>query len=245
LAVIRPPYRTRRPGRARRRAGIRRPAALPVQRHGPPHSRSRRRRRRGGGWGGTRGGRSGGGGLAGSRRRGRGRTTRSTADAGRRDGDIVVPEGIRIATIRFPTEIHARDGGDLAARGPAGVEGVRGGEARDGDAVEPGADAAVGAQVVLEALPGAGGERHGGGHAVGGEVRERGIVGLAVVHQDRVLPADAEVLVGALGGVRHDDEGDVVGGEGGGGFPGEMLETALNANCARKLTARPGRRHLP
>lgn len=77
--------------------------------------------------------------------------------------------------------------------------------------------------MVLETLPGAGGEGDGGGDAVGGEVGEGGVVGLAVVHEDGVLAADAEMLVGALGWVGHDDEGDVVGRESGGGFPGEIL----------------------
>lgn len=54
-----------------------------------------------------------------------------------------------------------------------------------------------------------------------GEVRKRRIVGFAIVHQDFALAADAKMLVGALGRVRHGHEGDVRIGKGIGCFAGK------------------------
>ena len=64
--------------------------------------------------------------------------------------------------------------------------------------------------MVFEAFEGAGGQGFGGSGALGGHVGQGGVVRFAIVHQDLVLAADAQVLAG-LGGVRHRDEGDVVG----------------------------------
>jgi hypothetical protein len=54
-----------------------------------------------------------------------------------------------------------------------------------------------------------------------GEIWKGRIVDFAIVHQDFALTTDAKMLVGALGRVRHGDEGDVIIGEGGGGFAGK------------------------
>lgn len=74
--------------------------------------------------------------------------------------------------------------------------------------------------MVLEALEFARGQGGRGRDALGGEVGERGVIGLTVVHEDVALPADAEVLVRAQAGVWHGDEGDVGGVECLGGFAG-------------------------
>lgn len=84
--------------------------------------------------------------------------------------------------------------------------------------IQPSLNAAVDAQVIFETFPGTGGKRNRGGNALRGEIWKRRIVDFAIVHQDFALATDAEMLVGALGGVRHGDEGDVIIGEGGGGF---------------------------
>lgn len=91
------------------------------------------------------------------------------------------------------------------------------GKTSDGVAVQPGFDGTIGTQVILETLPGAGGKRDRGGGALWGHVGHGSIVGLAVVHQDLVLATKAEMLAGALGGVRHGEEGNVVRGQSVGG----------------------------
>ena len=73
--------------------------------------------------------------------------------------------------------------------------------------------------MVLKASPGVGGEFCGSSNAIGGEIRECGVVGLAVVHQDLGLSTDAEMFLGALRGVGHGDERDVGVSQGLGGFP--------------------------
>lgn len=134
-----------------------------------------------------------------------------------RNSNIIIPKRVRPAPIALPAEIHPRDLGDQRAPRPPGGVGVGlagpDGEPRDGGAVQPRLDGAVGAEVVLEAGPGARRQGLGGRDALRGEVGQGGVVGLAVVHEDGRLPADAEVLVGALGRVRVGDEGDVVCGE--------------------------------
>ena len=72
--------------------------------------------------------------------------------------------------------------------------------------------------MVLKALKTAGGEGLRGRDTLRREVGKGGIVGLAVVHQNLTLAADAKMLVGAEGGIGHGDEGDVVGGKCIGGF---------------------------
>lgn len=74
--------------------------------------------------------------------------------------------------------------------------------------------------MVFEALPSAGRKGDRGCDALRGHFGESGVVGLAVVHEDLVLATDSEMLACSLGRVWHGDEGDVVGGQGGGGFPG-------------------------
>lgn len=89
-------------------------------------------------------------------------------------------------------------------------------QAADGVAVEPRLDLAVGAEMVLEALERARSERRGSGHAVGGQVGQRRVVRLAVVHDDAVLAPDAQVFPGSA--VGHGNEGDVRGCQRGGGL---------------------------
>jgi hypothetical protein len=124
------------------------------------------------------------------------------SDTAGADDDIVVPEGVGVATVGLPTEVDGRDLGHGAAPRPLTGVGVRGalldGQTGDGGVVQPGLDAAVGAQVVLEATPAARGKGGRGGDALGGEVGQRRVVGLPVVHEDLALPANAQVLLRAL-----------------------------------------------
>ncbi len=86
----------------------------------------------------------------------------STSNTGRTNGDIVVPEGVDVPTIRFPTEVDAGDFG--LAEAPLPLCGVAVGDTRLGSktsnsvAVQPSLNGAVGAQVIFEALPAAGGK---------------------------------------------------------------------------------------
>lgn len=138
------------------------------------------------------------------------------------DGDIVVPKRVCISAVRLPAKVDARDLWLDAAPLPLRRVGVRdaglAGEARDGLVVEPRLERAVGAQVVLEALPAVGGQRRRRGDALRRQVRQRRVVRLAVEHEDLALAAYAEVLLGALRRVGHGDEGDVRVGQGAGCF---------------------------
>lgn len=130
------------------------------------------------------------------------------------DDDIVIPKGIGVAAVGLPAEVDGGDLGDDGAAGPlAGVgvggAGLGGGDAGDGGVVEPGLDGAVGAEVVLEALPRPRGQRRRGRDALRRQVRQGRVVRLPVVHEDLALPADPEVLLVALRRVRHRDERDV------------------------------------
>lgn len=89
--------------------------------------------------------------------------------------------------------------------------------------------------MVFEALPRAGWEGSGGSDTLRGQIRERGIVGLAVVHEDGALPADPEVLVGALRAIRLGDERYVIRRKCLGGFPGRKL-TCQHHNLLTSLT---------
>jgi hypothetical protein len=138
------------------------------------------------------------------------------------NSDVVVPEGVNIVTVRLPTKV---DSGNFGLdRAPLPLICIRIGDTRlfrqtsNSVSVQPGLNAAVGAQVIFETFPGTGGKRNRGSNALRGEVWKGRIVDFAVVHQNFALAADAEMLVGALSGVRHGDEGDVIIGEGGGGF---------------------------
>ena len=146
----------------------------------------------------------------------------SASYAARANDNVVVPEGVDGPTIRLPTEVDTGDFGDEGAALPligVGVGDTRlDGKTSNSGAVQPSLNGAVGAQVVFEALPGAGGKGSGSGNTLRGEVGKGGIIGLAVVHQDFALTTNAEVLVSALGGVGHGNECDVVGGEGIEGF---------------------------
>jgi hypothetical protein len=133
------------------------------------------------------------------------------------NNNIIIPESVRISTIALPAKVNTRRLGLNAAPLPlrrirVAHTGLRR-QPRDSSPVEPGLDAAVRADVVLEAAPGVGGDGDGGGDALGREVWESGVVGFTVVHQDLGLSADAQVLVGALGGVGVSDECDVGVGE--------------------------------
>jgi len=144
------------------------------------------------------------------------------SDTSGANDDIVVPESVSIATVGFPTEVNGRDLGHEAAPRPLAGVGVRGalldGQTGDGGVVQPGFEGAVGAQVVLKAIPATRGKGGRGGDPLRGKVGQRRVVGLPVVHEDLALPADAQVLLGTLRRVGHGDEGDVGVGEGLGGF---------------------------
>lgn len=137
---------------------------------------------------------------------------------------IIIPKRIRIPAIRLPTKINRRNLRHIRTPRPLRRIGIRGRRShrqpRDGIAIQPRLNRAVGANVVLETLPASRGEGFGGGDPLGGEVGQGGVVGFAVVHEDGGLAADAEVFVCSLGGVELGDEGHVVGGESGGGFSG-------------------------
>jgi len=153
-----------------------------------------------------------------------GRRCTSTSNTARADDDIVVPEGVGVSTIRLPTEVDRGDFGLDGAPLPLGgvTVGDPGltGKTSNSVAVQPSLNGAVGAQVVFETLPTAGGKGGGGSDTLRGEVGKGGIVGLAVVHHDSALATNAEMLFGALGRVGHGDKGDVGVGEGLGGFAG-------------------------
>jgi hypothetical protein len=138
---------------------------------------------------------------------------RGASDTARADGDVIVPEGIRVSSVRLPAKVDSADLGLDATPLPLGGVGVGhtglAGETGDGFAVQPCLDGAIGAQVVLEALPTAGGKGSGGGDTLGRQVGQGGIVRFTIVHQDLALAADPEVFIGSLGGVGHGDEGDV------------------------------------
>jgi hypothetical protein len=142
------------------------------------------------------------------------------------NSDVVVPEGVNIVTVRLPTKV---DRGNFGLDGaPLPLVCVWIGDTRlfrktsNSNSVQPSLNTAVGAQVIFETFPGTGGKRNGSGNALRGEVWKGRIVDFAIVHQDFALTADAEMLVGALGGVRHGDEGDVIVGEGSCGFAGKV-----------------------
>jgi hypothetical protein len=142
------------------------------------------------------------------------------------NGDVVVPEGVDIVTVRLPTEVNSSNLGLDGASLPLVC--IRIGDTRlfrktsNSISVQPSLNTAVGAQVIFETFPGTDGKCDRGGNALRREVWEGRIVDFAIVHQDLALTADAEMLVGALGGVRHGDEGDVIVGEGSCGFAGKV-----------------------
>lgn len=129
---------------------------------------------------------------------------------------IIIPKCIRVTPIRLPTKVNPRNFRHVRTPRPLRRIGIRrtrsDGQTRDGIAIQPRLDRAVGANVVLETLPATRGKGLGGGDALRGEIGQRGVVGFAVVHEDGRLAADAEVFVCSLGGVELGDEGDVAGG---------------------------------
>lgn len=149
------------------------------------------------------------------------------SDPSRANRYIIIPERIRSSTIGLPAKVNARDLGNVRAPRPLrsiGIGSVRSDrQTGNGIAVQPRLNGAVGANVPLEALPGARRQRLGRGDALRRKVGERGVIGLAVVHEDRALAANAEVLVGSLGGIELGDEGDVVGSQSIGGFARWLL----------------------
>jgi hypothetical protein len=135
---------------------------------------------------------------------------RRATNTSRRNSNIIVPEGVRVPTIRLPSEVNARDLGLDRAPSPLPRVGVvLRGQPSDGFPVQPRLNGPIRTQVVLKTLPAARGKSLGGRNAVGRQVGKRRIVGLAVVHEDLGLAADAKVLLGALCGVGHGDERDV------------------------------------
>ena len=136
----------------------------------------------------------------------------------RANRDIIIPEGIGIATIALPAKVHTgdlRDGRSPLPLCCVGVSDTRlDCQAGDSSIVEPGFNRAVSAEMVLEAGPCVRRKSSGRGNALRRKIGQRGVISFAVVHDDFGLATDAEVLVGALGGVRHGDEGDVRVGQG-------------------------------
>lgn len=126
----------------------------------------------------------------------------STPNPCRANRNIIIPESIGIASIALPTKVNSRNLRLDRAPLPLGSIGVGNtrlaGKPSNNLVIQPSLDSTVGSKVILEALPAAGGEGGGGGDTLRREVREGGVVGLAVVHEDLALAADAEVLVAAL-----------------------------------------------
>ena len=153
------------------------------------------------------------------------------ADASRANSNIIIPERIYVPAVRFPPEINPRDLGLIVGPYPLVVVGVRDtsldGQSRDSIVVQPRLDGSIGAEVVFEALEATCGKSFGGGNSLRREIRERGVVRLAVVHEDVALAANAEVLVRAQCWVGHDDKRDVVLVEGRLGFAGRGLVSIL------------------
>ena len=173
------------------------------------------------------------------------------SNALRADSNVIVPESVGSTTVRLPTKVNTLDLRLRLAVLPA--VGVRSrvvglvDKALDRDAVEPGGDGTIGGEMVLEALPGVGGDALGGCDAVGGEIGEGGVVGLVVVHEDLALAANAKVLALSLSGVGHGDESDVRVIESLLRFPIKLL-TPPPAKTKHKfvlLTSKRGRRHHP
>ena len=147
------------------------------------------------------------------------------------NNNVIIPESVGITTIALPAKVNTRwlrlNAAPLPLRriGVAHTRLRR--QPRDSSPVEPGLDASVRADVVLEAAPSVGGDGDGGRDALGREVWESGVVGFTVVHHDLGLSADTQVLVGALGGVGVRDESDVGVGECLGGFAVVELDCGL------------------
>src|SRR6187399_1811043 len=94
----------------------------------------------------------------------------SAPHARRGNSNVVVPKRVGVPAVRLPAKVDGRDLGLDGAPLPLGGVGVRdaglAGQAGDDVAVEPRLDGAVRAEVVLEALPAAGGEGGRGGGAL-------------------------------------------------------------------------------
>lgn len=142
--------------------------------------------------------------------RSRGRSCVEASNTGRANGNIVVPEGVDISAVRLPAEVDCADcrlDGRVRPLSGVGIGDTRlDCEAINSLTVQPSLNGAVCAQVILEALPGIGGEGSGGRNALRGEVRKSGIIRFVVVHQNFALATNAEVLAGGLGSVGHGDE---------------------------------------
>lgn len=82
--------------------------------------------------------------------------------------------------------------------------------------------------MVFKALPCACGQILGGRDALRGEIRQSGIVVLAVVHQDLAHATKSQVLVRAFGCIGHDDEGDMFRCQGLGSLPIEVMSANPN-----------------
>ena len=147
------------------------------------------------------------------------------------NNNVVIPESVGISTVALPAKVNTRRLRLNAAPLPLRRVGVAHTrlrrQPRDSSPVEPGLDGSVRADVVLEAAPSVGGDGDGGRDALGREVWESGVVGLAVVHHDLGLSADTQVLVGALSRVGVRDESDVGVGECLGGFAVGRLDHGL------------------
>lgn len=76
--------------------------------------------------------------------------------------------------------------------------------------------------MVFETRPGVSGKSLGGSDTLWGQVGERGIVSLAIVHENLALATNAKVLLSPLSRVVHGDERDVGVCESLGGFPIEL-----------------------
>lgn len=109
-------------------------------------------------------------------------------NTGRADRHIIIPERVGSPTIRLPAKVDCRDLWYVRASRPLGSIGISNArsnrETGNGVAVQPRLNGSVGANVVLEALPGPSGQRLRRGNPLGRKIRERGVVGLAVIHQN-------------------------------------------------------------
>jgi len=166
--------------------------------------------------------------------------------------NVIIPEGIGVATVALPAKVHpARlrlDAAPLPLRCVCIAHTRLRGQACHSGTVEPRLDGAIGADVVFEAAPGVDRNRDGRCDTLRREIRKSRIIRFAVVHQDLRLASDAQVLVGTLCWVRVGDERDVRVGERLGGLAvGQSITCAEHIDVCYepKLTTRSARKDHP
>lgn len=150
----------------------------------------------------------------------------SAAHPRRGNRNVIIPKRIGVPPIRLPAKVNSRNLGLEAAALPLrsiSISDARfGRQPGNGIPVKPCLDRSVRSEMVLKTLPGARGELGRGGDPGGRKIRQGGVVGFAVEHEDLVLAPDPQVFLAALGRVGHGDEGDVRVGEGFLGFSGNI-----------------------